>query len=240
VETLKNKKVVIIGGTSGIGLATAKLATLKGANIIIASSNQQRVDNALQELPNESKGYAVDATNESQLKILFEKIGSFDHLIFTAGEGLILENIADASLETAQKFFNVRYWGAFTAVKYAIPYIRTTGSITLTSGIASERPNKGWTLSASICAAMEGFTRALAMELAPIRVNIVSPGMVKTALWSAMPDIDRQAMYTNVGNALLVKRVGEAADVAKTFIYLMEQDFGTGQTLIVDGGTSLI
>jgi NAD(P)-dependent dehydrogenase (short-subunit alcohol dehydrogenase family) len=117
VETLKNKKVVIIGGTSGIGLATAKLATLKGANIIIASSNQQRVDNALQELPNESKGYAVDATNESQLKILFEKIGSFDHLIFTAGEGLILENIADASLETAQKFFNVRYWGAFTAVK---------------------------------------------------------------------------------------------------------------------------
>lgn len=143
METLKNKKVVIIGGTSGIGLATAKLATLKGANIIIASSNQQRVDNALKELPNESKGYAVDATNESHLKILFEKIGSFDHLIFTAGEGLILENIADASLETAQKFFNVRYWGAFTAVKYAIPYIRTTGSITLTSGIASERPNKG-------------------------------------------------------------------------------------------------
>jgi NAD(P)-dependent dehydrogenase (short-subunit alcohol dehydrogenase family) len=87
---------------------------------------------------------------------------------------------------------------------------------------------------------MEGFTRALAMELAPIRVNIVSPGMVKTALWSGMPDMDRQAMYTNVGNALLVKRVGEAADVARTFIYLMEQDFGTGQTLIVDGGTSLI
>jgi len=95
-------------------------------------------------------------------------------------------------------------------------------------------------LGASICAAMEGFTRAMAMELAPIRVNIVSPGVIKTELWNGMSESDREKMYTNIGNTLPLKRVGEAEDIARTFVYLLEQQFATGQTLIVDGGTSLV
>jgi NAD(P)-dependent dehydrogenase (short-subunit alcohol dehydrogenase family) len=240
MENLKGKKVVIIGGSSGIGLATAKLVASKGGNIIIVSSNQQRIDKALEEIGNESIGFSVDVTNELQVKNLFEKIGSFDHLIFTAGENLILSNVSDTGLNDAKDYFNIRYWGAFTAVKYAASFINSTGSIVLTSGIASNRPNKGWALGASICAAMEGFTRAMAMELAPIRVNIVSPGVVKTELWNGMSESDREAMYANIGNTLPVKRVGEASDIAKTFVYLLEQEYGTGQTLIIDGGTSLV
>lgn len=240
MENLKGKKVVIIGGSSGIGLATAKLAASKGANIIIVSSKQERIDLALQEIKSESIGYPIDVTDEMQLKNLFEKIGLFDHLIFTAGENLVLSTINETELQDARDYFNIRYWGAFAAVKYATPFIRATGSIVLTSGIASNRPNKGWALGASICAAMEGFTRAMAMELAPIRVNIVSPGVVKTQLWNGMSENDREAMYTNIGNALPVKRVGEAQDIAKTFVYLLEQEYGTGQTLIIDGGTSLV
>jgi len=240
MESLQGKKVVIIGGSSGIGLATAKSVALKGALVIIVSSNQQRIDKALKELATKSIGYAIDVTNEMQVKDLFEKIGSFDHLVFTAGENLVLGNIADATLEAARNYFNIRYWGAFTAVKYAAPFINATGSIVLTSGIASNRPSKGWALGASICAAMEGFTRAMAIELAPIRVNIVSPGVVKTALWNGMPENDRKSMYINIGNTLPVKRVGEAEDIAKTFLYLLEQQYCTGQTLIVDGGLSLI
>lgn len=240
MENLKGKKVVIIGGSSGIGLATAKLAASKGANIIIVSSKQERIDLALQEIKSESIGYPIDVTDEMQLKNLFEKIGLFDHLIFTAGENLVLSTINETELQDARDYFNVRYWGAFAAVKYATPFIRATGSIVLTSGIASNRPNKGWALGASICAAMEGFTRAMAMELAPIRVNIVSPGVVKTQLWNGMSENDREAMYINIGNALPVKRVGEAQDIAKTFVYLLEQEYGTGQTLIIDGGTSLV
>jgi NAD(P)-dependent dehydrogenase (short-subunit alcohol dehydrogenase family) len=240
MENLKGKKVVIIGGSSGIGLAAAKSVTSKGGNVIIVSSNQQRINKALQEIGAETIGYAIDVTNEMQVKNLFEKIGSFDHLIFTAGENLILSNVEDTTLEDAKKYFNIRYWGAFTAVKYAAPFINSTGSIVLTSGIASNRPNKGWALGASICAATEGFTRAMAMELAPIRVNIVSPGVVKTDLWDSMSQSDREAMYINIGNALPVKRVGEAEDIAKTFVYLLEQEYGTGQTLIIDGGTSLV
>jgi NAD(P)-dependent dehydrogenase (short-subunit alcohol dehydrogenase family) len=240
MESLKGKKIVIIGGSSGIGLATAKLVASKGGLVIIASSNQRRIDNALQELPAESLGYAIDVTNEMQVKNIFERIGAFDHLVFTAGENIILGNVADTTLEIARNYFNIRYWGAFTAVKYAAPFINTTGSIVLTSGIASNRPNKGWALGASICSATEGFGRAMAIELAPIRVNIVSPGVVKTELWSRMSESDREAMYTNIGTALPVKRVGEAEDIAKTFVYLLEQQYGTGQTLIIDGGTSLV
>jgi len=237
---LKGKTVVVIGGSSGIGLATAKAAALHGAKVIIASSNQQRIDRALKELPPESIGYKIDVTNETLVKNLFETIGSFDHLVFTAGENLILGNIADTALEVARNYFNIRYWGAITAVKYATPFINVTGSIVLTSGIASNRPNKGWGLGASICAAMEGFTRAMAIELAPIRVNIVSPGVVKTELWSGMGEYEREAMYNDIGNTLPVKRVGEAKDVAKAFVYLLEQQYCTGQTLIVDGGNSLV
>jgi NAD(P)-dependent dehydrogenase (short-subunit alcohol dehydrogenase family) len=240
MESLKGRKVVIIGGSSGIGLATAKSVASKGGLVIIASSNQQRLDKALQQLPGESIGCAIDVTNEMQVKNLFERIGAFDHLVFTAGENLILRDVADTTLEMARNYFNIRYWGAFTAVKYATPFINTTGSIVLTSGIASNRPNKGWALGASICAAMEGFARAMAMELAPIRVNIVSPGVVKTELWRGMPESDREAMYTNIGAALPVKRVGEAEDIARTFVYLLEQQYGTGQTLIIDGGNSLV
>jgi NAD(P)-dependent dehydrogenase (short-subunit alcohol dehydrogenase family) len=240
MENLKGKKVVIIGGSSGIGLATAKSVTTKGGNVIIVSSNQQRIDKSLLEIGGQSLGYAIDVTNEMQVKKLFEKIGSFDHLIFTAGENLVLSNVEDTGLEDARNYFNIRYWGAFTAVKYASSFINATGSIVLTSGIASNRPNKGWALGASICSAMEGFTRALAMELAPIRVNIVSPGVVKTALWGNMSESDRKQMYDTIGNALPVKRVGEAEDIAKTFVYLLEQEYGTGQTLIIDGGTSLV
>jgi NAD(P)-dependent dehydrogenase (short-subunit alcohol dehydrogenase family) len=131
-------------------------------------------------------------------------------------------------------------FGAIAAVKAAAPKIRQGGSIVLTGGIAGARPQKGWTLGASICGAMEGFTRALAVELAPIRVNIVSPGFVRTPLWSNVPEIEREAMYRQVGARLLVGRVGEADDIAQTYLYLMNNGFATGQTIVIDGGGILV
>jgi len=237
-EVLQGQKIVIIGGSAGIGLATAKSAAAKNATVIIISSNQQRIDKALEELPESATGYAIDVTNELQVKNIFEQIGSFDHLVFTAGENIQFGDLKDTSLVGAHQFFGIRYWGAFTAVKYASPYVK--GSIVLTSGIAGNRPGKGWSLGASICSAMEGFARAMAVELAPVRVNIVSPGVVKTDLWSGMPLAEREEMYSQIGNSLPVKRVGNAEDIAKTYVYLMEQEYGTGQTIIIDGGASLV
>lgn len=239
--SLNNKRIVILGGSSGIGLATAKAASAAGAHVIIVSSNQQRVDKALELLPSTYKqGYAVNLTNEEQVKAFFNKNGNFDHLVFTAGESLKLGMLPDIDTDEAKAYFNLRYWGAVTAVKYAAPYINAGGSVVLTSGIVAARPNAGWSMGASICAAMEGFTRAMAIELAPVRVNIVSPGFVRTPLWANIPNDEREAMYATIGNTLPVKRVGEADEIAQAYLYLMQQTFGTGQVITVDGGALLV
>jgi NAD(P)-dependent dehydrogenase (short-subunit alcohol dehydrogenase family) len=239
-QSLQGKRVIILGGSSGLGLATAKAAAAEGANVVIVSGNQQRIDSALKELPEGATGFAIDLSKEENIKAFFETAGNFDHLVYTAAENLTLNNINTTDLEKARNFLNLRYWGAFAALKYGAAYVNKGGSISLTGGIAGARPGAGWALAASICGAMEGFVRAAAVELAPIRVNAVVPGVIKTNLWGSMSDVDRESLYTNVGNSLLVKRVGEAEDIAFAFLYLMKQQFGTGQNIVIDGGAVLV
>ena len=238
--SLNGNRVVILGGTSGIGLATAKAAQREGAVVAVVSSRQQRVDRALASLDRGAEGHVVDLSDEAQVRKFFEHVGAFDHLVYTAGETLQLETLEAVQLERARGFVNLRFWGAFMAVKYGNSHIRPGGSITLTNGAAGLRPHKGWTVAASICGAMEALTRALAVELAPIRVNAVCPGVVRTELWSDMSESDRDAMYGNLGQKLPVGRVGEADDLAHAYIYLMRQGYSTGQVLVVDGGGVLV
>ena len=237
---MKNKRVIILGGSSGLGLAPAKVAAAEGAKVVIASSSLLRIDQALKTLPEDCSGYAVDFGKEANIRDFFSGIGAFDHLVYTAGENLNLQNIADTDLGKARDFFTLRFWGALAAVKYGAPLIREGGSIGLTSGIASQRPGAGWSLASSICGAMEGFTRAMAIELAPIRVNAVMPGVVESNLWDGMPPEDRKKFYEAVGASLPVKRVGQPDDIGQTFVFLMKQSFATGQTFIIDGGTVLV
>lgn len=238
--SLNGKKVVILGGSSGLGLATAKAAAAEGANLIIVSSNAARVQSAVSALPGNGFGMQADLSDEESVKRLFEEIGTLDHLIFTAGESLLLSKIGETEVAAAREFFNLRYWGAFMAVKYASPQINAGGSIVLTGGIVSVRPNAGWSVGASICAAMDGFTRAMARELAPVRVNLVSPGVIRTNLWSSMAERERNAFYDQMAAALPTGHVGEPEQVAQTYIYLMKQPFVTGQILVTDGGAVLV
>jgi NAD(P)-dependent dehydrogenase (short-subunit alcohol dehydrogenase family) len=238
--TLDGKRIVVLGGSSGIGLATAQAAAGEGATVVIASSRKARLDEALATLPAGAEGHVLDLADEASVRALFARLGPFDHLVFTAGETLQLGSLASTEVEAARRFFDVRYWGAYLAAKYGSGSIRPGGSIVFTSGIAGQRPRSGWSLGASICSAMEGLTRALAVELAPIRVNIVAPGTVKTPLWASMAEADREAFYRQVAARLPVGHVGEAAEIAEAYLYLMRQSFGTGQVLIVDGGATLV
>jgi len=238
--TLRQSRIVV-GGTSGIGFAVAEAAAQAGAEVIIASSNPERVAAALDRLPQGTRGETLDFTDEAQVSALFARVEAFDHLVYTAGETLLLQNLADLSIEAAQRAFEVRYWGALKAVKYGASLIRAGGSITLTSGVASSRPLPAWTIPSSILGAIESLTRTLAVELAPLRVNAVAPGVVRTALWdNMMSEADRKGLFDQIAEKMPVGRVGEATDVAQTYLYLMQQDFSTGQIIIVDGGHVLV
>jgi NAD(P)-dependent dehydrogenase (short-subunit alcohol dehydrogenase family) len=238
--TLEGKRIIVLGGSSGIGLATAQAAAREGARVVIASSQRGRIDAALTALPAGTQGHALDLADQHATQAFFARLGAFDHLVFTAGETLLLGKLENTDVEAAGRFFTLRYWGAYLAAKYGCASIRKGGSIVFTSGIAGKRPQPGWALGASICAAMEGLTRALAVELAPIRVNIVSPGVVKTPLWATMAEIDRSALYQRTAEALPVGHVGDPAEIADAYLYLMRQTYSTGQVLIVDGGAVLI
>jgi NAD(P)-dependent dehydrogenase (short-subunit alcohol dehydrogenase family) len=237
---LNGKKVVVLGASSGLGLATAKATAAEGAEVVIVSSSRERVETALKVMKGKVTGRVVDLRQEEQVRSFFEHTGDFDHLVYTAGGNISRHVIDDLSLQTARDYFELRFWSVFAAVKYGASHIRPGGSITLTSGIAGQRPGKGWSLGAGTSGAIEGFTRAMAVELAPLRVNAVSPGVVKTNLWSRMTEQERAQFYRTVGEALPADRVATAEEVAQTYLYLMKQPFSTGQVVTVDGGAVLV
>ena len=236
----KNKRVVIVGGSSGIGFAVAEEAASQGAEVVIVSSKAERVQESIQSIGGDAQGQAVDVCDEKAVKRFFTNLGAFDHLVFTAGDSLQLHELADTDLKRARRAFELRYWSALATVKYGSPQIRKGGSIVLTTGVAGRRPHSGWVIAASVCGTIEALARALAIELAPIRVNAVSPGVVRTNLWQNMSSEEREQLFESVGKRLPVGRVGEAHDIAQAYLFLMKEGFSTGQTVVVDGGTVLV
>lgn len=232
-----SSRIVILGGTSGIGLAVARRAAEAGASVTIASRNPASVERALTELPAGVEGRAVDASVSADLAAFFESVGEFDHFAYTAADNLVGSPLSEYSVETAQAFFGLRLVHALDAVRLAVPHLRAGGSITLTSGTAAFKGGTGWMLGAAACGAMISVGRSLAVELAPLRVNVVAPGVVRSPLWAGMGEEDRESMYATTAAGLPLGRVAEPDDVAKAYLALMDQDYVTGTVSIVDGGT---
>jgi NAD(P)-dependent dehydrogenase (short-subunit alcohol dehydrogenase family) len=236
--TSQHPRIVILGGTSGIGLATAQFVAAQGARVVIVGRRQ--VDRALTQLPDDAEGHAVDMRDENAIRDLFSTLGSFDHLAYTAGEPLTLGTVGDMDLDGARGALEIRLWGAYAAVKHGHPHIRPGGSITLSSGSASARPHPTWSIAAAVCGAVEALTRALAVELAPIRVNAIAPGVVRTDLWRDLSESERAELYVGVGAGLPVGRVGEPEEIAQAFAYLMHNGYSTGTILPINGGGLLV
>jgi NAD(P)-dependent dehydrogenase (short-subunit alcohol dehydrogenase family) len=160
----ENQRVVVLGGSSGIGLAVAEQVALQGAEVVIVSSKATRVQEAVKSIGEKAQGQAVDVSDEKAIESFFTNLGAFDHLVFTAGDSLQLDKLADTDLKQARRAFELRYWSALATVKYGSPRIRKGGSIVLTTGIAGQRPQSGWVIAASVCGTIEALTRALAIE----------------------------------------------------------------------------
>jgi NAD(P)-dependent dehydrogenase (short-subunit alcohol dehydrogenase family) len=233
---LEGKKVLVLGGTSGIGLAVARAAARRGAEVRIGSSNIDRVKEALAELPDGCSGDAVDLADGGAIAAFFDRGEAIDHLVYTAGEAIALSMLDECDVTAARRFWEIRYWGAFQAAKAAQRHVRPGGSILFTSGVASQRPRAGWATPASICGAIEGLARALAIELAPVRVNAVAPGVVRSPLWRGIEEGEREAFYRDTATHLPVQHVADPDEIASGYVYLMNQTFVTGQTLFIDGG----
>lgn len=234
--SLVDQRVVVIGGSSGMGLATARAAAAAGASVTIASSGKERLDAALAELPDTCEGFVTDVRDDANIAALFEHVGELDHLVYTAGDVLDQRPLAELPLDVARSLFDVRFWGVVAAVKHAAPRIRPGGSLVLTSGIIGVRPTPGAALAASSAGAIEGLARGLAVDLAPVRVNTVRPGPIHTPMWDGLPRPQLDAMVAAFTERTLTKAIGEADQVAATNLYLMENRFVTGAVITVDGG----
>jgi NAD(P)-dependent dehydrogenase (short-subunit alcohol dehydrogenase family) len=238
--TLKDKRVLILGGTSGIGLAVASAAANEGARVAVVSSRQAKVHAALEYLPKGVEGHVANLVDEKAVEALFSAMQPFDHLVFTAGDSVWQRAIRDTELIDAQGFFGVRYWGAFLVAKHGSKLIRPGGSMVLTSSTLPRRAPPGFAIGASISAAVEALAVALAIELAPVRVNAVAPGIVRTPIWDRLPAEQREAYFLERGATMPVGKVGEPAEIAEAYLFLMRSGFTTGQVVVVDGGMLLV
>jgi NAD(P)-dependent dehydrogenase (short-subunit alcohol dehydrogenase family) len=240
--TLSDKRVLVVGGGSGIGYAVAQLAQQAGAEVLIASSKQARVEAAAQKLGARVVGQRLDITDEPMVEAFFKEHKRFDHVITTAGDwvangGGFRTPLAQVDVAAAAASFGVRFWGALTLAKHAAPVLSAGGSITLTGGMVSQRPSKGACVATSMAGAIEHLSRGLAVELAPIRVNAVVPGLIRTGIWDRIPEQHREQQLAQMTAKLLVPRIGEPDEAARAYMYLMECGYVTGQILYVEGGS---
>jgi NAD(P)-dependent dehydrogenase (short-subunit alcohol dehydrogenase family) len=235
---LQDQKVVIIGGSSGIGLATARAALDEGASVIIASRSREKLEKANQQLGRQALIYAVDLADRISLDNLFQEVGELNHLFISAADpqsGLLM----NTAVEEIRSSLDIRFWGTYCATQLAAPRMTKDGSITFMSGNAAVKAIKGSSVGAASLGAIEAFARVIAVELAPIRVNVVRAGLIDTPLLDRYGN-QRKAIIENYAKRLPLKRLGSAAEVAEAVIFLMKSTYTTGIILQVDGGALLI
>ncbi|RWO99185.1 MAG: SDR family oxidoreductase [Mesorhizobium sp.] len=240
---MANRKVLVVGGSSGMGLALARQCLEAGAEVIISGRNEDRLKRAREQLGNPAAldTVAVDITREDQVAALFRRIGRLDHIVSTAAdiEGAY-EQLPALELKAAQRVVESKFYGPLLLAKHGAPMLSATGSITFTSGIAAYRPAARGSVVAAVNAALEGLVRALAIELAPIRVNAVSPGWVDTPIWTFVAGDKKDDTLNAMAERLPVGRVGQPDDIADAICFLMGNAFTTGTTLHVEGGHRLV
>jgi NAD(P)-dependent dehydrogenase (short-subunit alcohol dehydrogenase family) len=228
---LHGRMVVVVGGSSGIGLATAELARQEGADVVIASRNKERLNAAADRIG--ARPIVVDVTDDDSVAALFAACGLVDHVVVTAAQ-LRTGPIKTVPMADVRATMEGKFWGAWRVAREA--QIRPGGSLTLVTGLLSLKARMNSAIVAAANGALESLARSLALELAPVRVNAVSPGIIDTPIRAAMPEEARTDMLAKTAAALPVGRVGTGEDIARQILAFMTIGFATGSVAYIDGG----
>ncbi|MEV5966754.1 SDR family oxidoreductase [Kribbella sp. NPDC051952] len=236
--TLKDKTVLVVGRGGGIARAVTMAAREAGAQVIAAGRSQEKLAEAYADEPGVSTEY-VDLTDEASIVALGERVGSIDHIVSTAS-ARARGKLADLNRDSVRLSFDTKVIGPLMLAKHLAPRINEGGSITIFSGVAANKIAVGTLAVAITNGAADVLARSLALELAPIRVNAVSPGVIDTGAWDALGDEGKAKYFQDLTTRNPARRIGAADDIAEAVLYAMTSTFVTGTTLRVDGGEPLI
>jgi NAD(P)-dependent dehydrogenase (short-subunit alcohol dehydrogenase family) len=234
------QRIVVIGASAGIGEATAAAFAAQGAVVVITGRSKDRLDQAAQRIGHPVEVAELDATDRGALDAFFATTGTIDHLILTASPGAVgagpFASLDEAALRQA---FDGKFFAHVKAIQAALPRLRPDGSVTIVSAASARAAFPGTAALAAANGALETIVAPLAVELAPLRVNAVSPGVIDTHWWHAMPDDQRRGHFDAVAAVTPVRRIGRAQDVADAIVYLASAGFVTGTVLECTGGSNL-
>ncbi|WP_055047959.1 SDR family oxidoreductase [Devosia sp. A16] len=240
---LMGSKIVVVGGSSGIGLGVAAAALQRGAELVLVGRSQEKLLKAQRALGGNGrvKTVTADMTREAEIAAAFAGIGAFDHLVSTAGTPPPGDPIGETNAEAVRRFVDDKLIGAVLVAKHAAHRLKHGGSMTFTSGINKDRPPvPGGAVVSAVAGSFSYFARALALELAPSRVNVVSPGWVDTPMFDELVGEAKVGYFEAMAAHLPIGRIATPADVAPAYLYAMESEFMTGETIHIDGGQRLI
>jgi NAD(P)-dependent dehydrogenase (short-subunit alcohol dehydrogenase family) len=235
---LKDKRVLVIGGGSGIGFGIAQGAAAEGAQVMIASRNAQKIAEKAKSIGATSA--VLDVGEETNIAAFFKEHTGFDHIAFTAGDtdGLSMGLLKDLDLKQAASRFNTRFWGAVAVAKHGALHLPPGGSYTFTNGMLAHRPMRGMPIVSASAMAAEGLALGLAVDLAPVRVNCVCPGLIETELFARYGEA-RHDMLKAMAQRQLIQRPGTPVEAAEAYLTCMRNTFMTGQILKIEGGIAI-
>lgn len=232
----QGKSVLVVGGSSGIGASTALAFAAAGARVTIAARSADRLGAVADRAPQRIETAVLDMTDAAGVEAFFAQRPAYDHVVVSAAQ-TPSGPVRKLPLEDAHKAMDSKFWGAYRVARFA--RITPGGSLTFVSGFLSVRPSKTAVLQGAINAALESLARGLALEIAPVRVNTVSPGLIDTPLWNKLPEASRHAMFEGAAQRLPAGRAGSADDIAQAILFLAGNGYATGSTVLVDGGGAI-